>query len=94
MQLLCVLATQPGKVFSKQELLAQVWPKRVIVDGGLKRAISALRRVLGDSAETPLYIETIPRVGYRLLADVRPCAKPAVGSRTHLRNGLRVWLLF
>lgn len=69
MQLLLYLAGRPGQAVSKQELIERVWRAHV-VDDAVHRAVSLLRSALGDSAADPTIIETVPRLGYRLL--VRP----------------------
>ena len=71
-QLLAVLLERPGEVFSREELQRRLWPSDVFVDfdHGLNKSIQKLREVLGDSAASPRYIETIPRVGYRFIAPV------------------------
>ena len=72
MDVLVALALRPGAVFPKNELLDKVWPNQVVSDGVLVRAIHELRRVLGDSSHAPRYLETVPRVGYRLLEQPTP----------------------
>jgi DNA-binding winged helix-turn-helix (wHTH) protein len=70
--LLVVLASQPGEVFAREELLDRVWPDVVVGEEVLTRGISELRRLLGDDSRTPRYIETIRKGGYRTIAPVRP----------------------
>ena len=67
---LLALAGQPGVVLSREELMEQVWPGRIVTNDVLTQAISQLRSVLADAAEQPRYIETIAKSGYRLLAEV------------------------
>jgi eukaryotic-like serine/threonine-protein kinase len=69
--LLVCLATRPGKIVLKSEILADVWPGQFIADSGLSRCIAELRQILQDEAQQPHYIETIPKRGYRLIAPVR-----------------------
>src|SRR5215813_8034913 len=71
-QILTVLVRRPGEVVSREELREQLWPGRVHVDfdRGIAKALVKLRNVLGDSAETPRFIETLPRRGYRFLYPV------------------------
>jgi DNA-binding winged helix-turn-helix (wHTH) protein/TolB-like protein/tetratricopeptide (TPR) repeat protein len=71
-QILVVLLEQPGQIVSREELRKQVWPADTFVDfdHGLYSAIKRLRDVLGDSAETPRYIETVSKRGYRFIAPV------------------------
>lgn len=66
--LLCVLAGQAGSLLTKDALLDTVWGHRFVSESVLKTAISDLRTALGDSAQQPRYIETVPRRGYRFIA--------------------------
>lgn len=70
--LLLCLASRPGKVFRKDELLSQVWDGRWIAPSALSRCIAELRTALADNAHQPHIIETIPKRGYRLIAPVGP----------------------
>lgn len=72
MRLLVFLAERPGRVVSRAEILEEVWEGRAVVDETLSRGMSLVRQALGDNAQEPTYIETIPRRGYRLIAPVRP----------------------
>jgi len=69
LQLLQILLEQPGKVIPREELRKRVWPSDTFVDfdHGINNAIKRLREALGDTAETPRYIETLPRRGYRFI---------------------------
>jgi Tol biopolymer transport system component/DNA-binding winged helix-turn-helix (wHTH) protein len=67
--LLHVLVANAGHLVEKERLLAQVWNDVVVEDANLNRAISVLRRTLGETAETR-FIETVPKRGYRFVADV------------------------
>ncbi len=69
LQLLAVLVERPGVVLTREELQQRLWPSEVFVDfdHGLNKNIQKLREALGDSADSPKYIETIPRVGYRFI---------------------------
>lgn len=71
MQVLVYLADRPGQVVSREDLLAAVWHDAVVNDEALTRAVFDLRKALGDSAQKPAVIETIRKVGYRLIAPVR-----------------------
>jgi TolB-like protein/DNA-binding winged helix-turn-helix (wHTH) protein len=78
MEVLAALAQRPGDVVEREELLRLVWGSRAAVaDEPLTRCIAELRRVLGDSRQTPTFIQTIPKRGYRLLCPVTPLAPPA-----------------
>src|SRR5262245_13492341 len=72
MELLVALASRPGQVVSREELLSAVWPGVVVGDEALSQAVTKLRKALGDDARAPTYIETISKRGYRLLARVEP----------------------
>ena len=78
-QILAVLLERPGEVVTREELHSKLWPTDTFVDfdHGLNNAVARIREVLDDSSETPRYLETIPRRGYRFIApllDVRPAA--------------------
>jgi DNA-binding winged helix-turn-helix (wHTH) protein len=64
------LVTHPDRLVTKDELLDAVWPETAVSDAVVRVAIGALRKVLGDRAQTPRYIATVPRRGYRFLASV------------------------
>src|SRR5262245_52931090 len=72
MELLVALASRPGQVVSREELLTGVWPGVVVGDEALSQAVTKLRKALGDDARAPTYIETISKRGYRLIAQVEP----------------------
>ena len=78
-QVLALLLEHPGDVVTREELRQKLWPADTFVDfdTGLNSAIKKLRDVLGDSAEEPRYIETLPRRGYRFIAPVENGALPA-----------------
>ena len=80
MRLLCRLAETRGRVVSSQQLLDSVWPGVVVGPASVYQAISALRKILGDSDTTPTYIATVLRKGYRLLAAVEPAAEVTVNA--------------
>jgi DNA-binding winged helix-turn-helix (wHTH) protein/predicted ATPase len=63
--LLRYLVAHPGRVLSKDELVQAVWPETAISDGVLTVSISEIRQALGDAAQAPQYLETVPRRGYR-----------------------------
>src|SRR5271155_2682145 len=68
-ELLLVLLQRPGIVISREDLRQKLWPADVHVDfdRSLNKAMVKLREALGDSSDSPLYIETLPRVGYRFI---------------------------
>ncbi len=72
LQLLQILLENPGKIIPREELQKRIWPSDTFVDfdHGINNAIKRLREALGDTAETPRYIETLPRRGYRFIGVV------------------------
>ena len=71
-QILAVLVERPGELIAREELRSRLWPADTFVDfdHGLNNAVARIREVLEDSSETPRYVETIPRRGYRFIAPV------------------------
>ncbi|PYT24458.1 MAG: hypothetical protein DMG57_28495 [Acidobacteria bacterium] len=71
-QVLVMLLERPGEVVTREELQKKLWPADTFVDfeRGLNRAINNLREALGDDADSPRFIETLPRRGYRFVAPV------------------------
>ena len=67
---LLVLVENSGRVVSKDELMKAVWPDTFVEEGNLTQNISALRKVLGENPGEHTYIETVPKQGYRFIADV------------------------
>jgi TolB-like protein/DNA-binding winged helix-turn-helix (wHTH) protein/Flp pilus assembly protein TadD len=78
-QILAQLLERPGEVVTREELRQRLWPQDTFVDydAGLNTAIRKLREGLGDSADNPRFVETLPRRGYRFIAPV-----DAVGQAT------------
>jgi Tol biopolymer transport system component/DNA-binding winged helix-turn-helix (wHTH) protein len=74
MDILVRLAAEPGEVVRRETLLEDVWPRRMVNDEVLSRAIAELRTALGDDARGARYIETLPKLGYRLVAPVHDLA--------------------
>ncbi len=92
MAVLVYLATRPGQVVSREALLSAVWSGAVVGDDSLTQVVIKLRKVLGDAPEKPVYIQTISKGGYRLIAPVvrsaeissapvRPDAEPSHAER-------------
>src|SRR6266852_1063096 len=71
-QVLAMLLEYPGEVVTREELHHRLWPNGTIVefDHSINAAIKRLRQALEDSAESPRYIETLPRLGYRFIGPV------------------------
>ena len=86
LEVLLLLLDRKGEVVTREELKQRLWSADTFVDSddGLNGAIRKLREALGDSAEKPLYIETIPRRGYRLIGTMEDeSAQPEIGGTGH-----------
>jgi DNA-binding winged helix-turn-helix (wHTH) protein/TolB-like protein/Tfp pilus assembly protein PilF len=70
----------PDRLLDKNTLLAALWPGLVVEDNNLNQLVLALRRALGDDAQAPRYIQTVPRRGFRFIADVRPVDDESVDA--------------
>src|SRR5712691_10975413 len=81
---LTVLLPRPGEVVTREELRSENWPADTFVDfdNSLNTAINKLREALGDSADNPRFIETLPRRGYRFIAPVAGGDGTAGGTTT------------
>ena len=88
MQVLVCLAEHAGQVVAKEHLMRTVWPDTFVGDDVLTRSISELRRVFGDDAKEPRFIQTIPKSGYRLIAGVSPTPSEIL-SRPDRAPGVR-----
>ncbi len=89
MDVLLCLSGRPGELVEKRELLDHVWQTEYVSDNTLTRRIAELREALGDDARNPRYIETIPKRGYRLIAEVAFFDEPSEG-RESSRGGLAI----
>lgn len=69
---LCILVENHGRLLRKEELMQRLWPDSVVEDNNLDHNISKLRRALHDGANGQRFIETVPRQGYRFIAEVQP----------------------
>jgi len=81
-RLLIALLARPGEILTREELQHEIWGANTNVDfeRGIASAVNKLREALGDSAEQPLYIETLARKGYRFIAPVRMHDSTATGE--------------
>src|ERR1700752_4135081 len=94
-QLLLALLEHPGELITREELAGRLWAAGTFVDfdRGLNKAINHLREALGDSAEQPHFIETLPRKGYRFIAPVN-CSGEEIDAAAPAprRSRARGWL--
>ncbi len=72
MQVLLYLADHAGHVVGRAELEEQLWPGRIVTEDSVTKAVAKLRRVFADDPKSPRVIETVPKSGYRLIAEVTP----------------------
>jgi DNA-binding winged helix-turn-helix (wHTH) protein len=72
LQVLRLLLEAEGRVVTREQLCAALWPENTFVDfeHGVNTAVKKLRQALEDSAESPRFVETLPKVGYRLIVPV------------------------
>ena len=84
-EILRLMLEHPGEVVTREELRQRLWPEGTFVDfeHSLNAAIKRLRATLGDEADQPRFVETVPRRGYRFIADVRPL--PLVAQKRRRR---------
>src|ERR1700691_3771471 len=77
-RILCALLDSPGEIVSRETLKAVLWPGETFVEfeRSINAAVAKLRQTLGDSAESPRFIETLARRGYRFLAPVEVTGRP------------------
>src|SRR5260221_14195194 len=87
-KILVLLASRPGQLVTREELREKIWGNETFVDfeHGLNLCVKEVRAALGDDADTPRYVETLPKRGYRFIATVegakqttRPFAWRSVG---------------
>jgi TolB-like protein/DNA-binding winged helix-turn-helix (wHTH) protein/tetratricopeptide (TPR) repeat protein len=86
------LADSAGEVVTRDELFTAVWPGGVVTDDALTQCIVELRKAFGDRAQRPKVIETVPKVGFRLLPEVSPLEAPP-GVTDSLKPGTRMALI-
>jgi len=78
-QVLAILLERPGDVVTREELQKRLWPDSFVdVEHNLNTAVNKIREVLGDSAESPRFVETLPRRGYRFIGELERPVEPAV----------------
>ena len=87
-ELLEILLEHPGEVVTREQLRSRIWPNESFgdFDQAVNVAIAKLRGALGDSADNPRYIETLPRRGYRFIAQVDVVNRPDQQTGTPRRS--------
>ena len=95
LQLLIILLERPGEMVTRDELQKRLWPDTFVdVDHNLNTAVNKIREVLGDSAEHPHFVETLPRRGYRFIAAVEGNGVAAPLLREGSKDPrFRLWLI-
>lgn len=89
MDLLQLLASHPGEVFSRTQLEEQIWPDVIVGYDALTKSIGKLREALGDSSKPSRYVQTIPKKGYRLVAAVTQDSETQQETNTSNNNVVR-----
>lgn len=90
---LILLLQNAGELVNKQQFFAQVWPGVIVSDEALTQCIRTLRRVLGDNATAPRFIETVPKHGYRFIAEVsynKESDEPRFGNTASQHQSINV----
>jgi Tol biopolymer transport system component/DNA-binding winged helix-turn-helix (wHTH) protein len=104
LRILSMLLEKPGEVITREELRLNLWPADTFVDfdHGLNSAVARLRESLCDSADTPRFVETIPRKGYRFVGEVEeveppsapvPVVAEALPTKRSWRDSYGIWLV-
>src|SRR5207248_8764155 len=91
-QTLLVLLENRGRTLNKDELLQKVWPDAFVEEATLAQNIFTLRKQLRDDRGTALYIETVPKRGYRFVAEVREVKTPTAPAQRQPRFAQRTIL--
>lgn len=90
MRLLICLAERAGQVVSIDDLLEHAWAGVIVTPDSVYQAITSLRRLLGDDPKQPIYIATVPRLGYRMVATVSAWVDPPLNSPPTLERSAAV----
>lgn len=86
MHLFCFLAANPGRTLSRGDLIAELWPRVIVTENSLTRAVSELRKHLGAGGGGAVNIETVPKKGYRFVAEQ--------AANAGIRRGALPWPAF
>src|SRR5215213_329003 len=93
---LAALVRRGGRLVSKEELIAEVWPDAFVEENNLDKSISAIRQALGEKPSAPEYVETVRGRGYRFVAhvsEVREPAVPSAAAKPPVRGPFKSWIL-
>src|SRR5262245_11877694 len=85
---LLILIQRSGQVLEKKEIMDQIWPDTFVEEATLAQNIFTLRKALGENATGVQYIETIPKRGYRFVADVKKSYRELSNQQTNTAPGL------
>src|SRR5215471_9483170 len=80
-ELLAYLVRNPGRLVTKDELIAEVWGGRIVSDAALSGQIKAARQAIGDDGEQQRFIRTVHGRGFRFVGEIAPAEKPPVEER-------------
>ena len=86
--LLTTLLKHQGRAVEKEELMETIWPDMVVEDSNLTQTVHILRKTLSKFPDSNISIETLPRFGYRLVAEVRECGSEGEAQATQLLSVL------
>ncbi len=89
---LVVLVQHRGHVLTKEELIGTVWPDAIVEENNLTQQISQLRRALGEASEPSAYIETVPKLGYRFVSEVREISPDAAEGTVSKSTNTRIFV--
>ncbi len=93
-EVLIALLQQPGELVTREELQRRLWPDGTFVDfdNNINAAVTRLRQALGDSADTPQYVETLPRLGYRFIGtmETKGTADPTSDEKPNNERAIRL----
>ncbi len=90
-----LLLSAPQRVVTREEMKECLWPGGGVndLDHGLNKAVNKVREALCDPADRPIYVETLPKLGYRLLADVREVDQSVTGGKSLANPRTTGWML-
>src|SRR5262245_6738213 len=87
---LCHLIEQPGRLVTKEDLLATIWPDSVVTDASLTTCIREIRRALDDDPAAPVYIQTVHRRGYRYTGSINRSVTDGPAERDGVASSVRL----